>query len=46
VQGDNNLTTVEMTPFLVTAALAKARKAMLAQHADDLLCATDWERVA
>ena len=42
VHGDDNLSAVGVTPFLMAPALANAGKPVLAQHADYIVGFADW----
>ena len=42
VHGDNHLSAIFVTPFLVAARLGNHRKTMLAQNFDDFPCAANW----
>ena len=41
--GDDDLSSVGVTPFLVAAALIHKRETMSAQHTDDVVGVADWE---
>ena len=43
VLGDDDLSSVGVTPFLMAAALVHKEKSVSAQHADDLVSIADWE---
>ena len=43
VLGDDDLSSVGVTPFLVAAALVHQEKSVSAQHADDIMGVADWE---
>ena len=43
VLGDDGLSSVRVTPFLVAAALAHEEKAVPSEHPDDLMGVADWE---
>ena len=42
MHGDNHLSAIFVTPFLVAARLGNHREAMLAQNFDDFSCAANW----